>query len=490
MRTVSKLRLALLAQTSLVALVATPALGWDITQRWTNTKTDGGGNSRGDALTITWSVVPDGEGYSRAGNSDLIDYLDVGWNVSQGNRTPDLTNRPWWDMMRRVYAQYSRVSGLTMVYEPEQNPDGSDTGKSGDIRVGGVPFTWENDKGGVLADNAFPNNGDMRIDTYRGNNGVPSFWHTNNAAFRNLIAHESGHGVGLSHDSSSGRNFVMETPLNTGFWGLQFDDIYAFNRMYGDPLEKNGGNDTSGTATDLGNLSDSSVRLGEDASNFVVTEMEDQWVGIDGNTDEDWFKFSTTSTGLVDIAVTPRGPSYTTNNQGSVDTSAMADLNVRILAGDGVTELAFLDLAEAGAAETIEGLVTPGGGDIYIEIDGENDANQFYQLDVSVWDIGLASDLNQNGGLDVGDWTRFKMGQGLDMASMSAAQAAGLGDLDGDMDNDAVDFDLFKKAVIGAVGEGGFISLITGAAVPEPSTALMLTWLAAHLVGMRTVRLH
>lgn len=464
----------------LLLLTVSHVSAWNITNRWTSTKTDGGGNQRGDALTLLWSVVPDGEGYSRASNSDLIDYLDVGWNVAEANRTPDLTNRPWWNLMRRVYDQYSRVSGLTMVYEPEQEPDGTDTGKSGDIRIGGVPFTWENDKGGVLADNSFPNNGDMRIDTYRGGNGQPSWWHTNSNAFRNLISHESGHGVGLSHDSSNGRNFVMETPLQTSFWGLQFDDIYAFHRLYGDPLEKNGGNDTFSSATPLGNLTQiGDVRLGEDANNFSVSEMDDQWLGIDGNSDEDWFQFSTVSTSLVDISVTPLGPSYSTNAQGSVNTKAMSDLSFTIYESDGSTVLTSVDTGEAGIGEEVLGFVTPGGGDWYIEVDGETDLNQFYQLDVSVFDIGLASDLDGSGSLTTADWLKFKQGQGMDFAGMTASQAAEYGDLDGDFDNDLTDFIYFKTAFVQEFGPRRVEAMFS---VPEPS-ALLLASLAG-LVGL------
>ena len=369
------------------------ACAYDITNRWTNTKTDGGGNSRGDALTLLWSVVPDGEGWSRGGPSDLIDYLDVGWNVAAANRVPDLTNRPWWAMMDRVYEQYERVSGLTLTYEPEQNPDGSDTGVSGDLRIGGVPFTWENDKGGVLADNSFPNNGDMRIDTYRGNNGVPSFWHTNNNAFRNLISHESGHGVGLSHSDISGANSVMETPLESNFWGLQFDDVYAFNRLYGDPLEKNGGNDDYMTAYDFARVDPgNSVVLGLDASGSSVNEMDDDWVGIDGNSDEDWFTFFVTETAQIDVTVSPMGPSYTTNEQGDFDAKERADLNFQIVGTDGSSVLTTVDATDIGQVEQLSNFTLPSPGRYYIRVDGEADQNQFYQLDLAV-SINTPTDL-------------------------------------------------------------------------------------------------
>ena len=357
---------------------------WDITNRWTNTKTDGGGNSRGDALTLLWSVVPDGEFWSRGGPSDLVDYLDVGWGVSAGNRVPDLTNRPWWQMMDRVYEQYERTTGLTLTYEPEQNPDGSDTGASGDLRVGGVPFTWENDKGGVLADNSFPNNGDMRVDTYRGGNGVPSFWHTNSAAFRNLIAHETGHGMGLSHSDISGANAVMETPLETGFWGLQFDDIYALNRLYGDPLEKNGGNDTAATAYDFGRLEvGSSYTLGTDATNSTVNEMDDDWVGIDGSSDEDWFSFLVIDPIDLNVTVTPIGPSYTTQEQGSVNTASRSNLNFTVYDTDGTSVLTSVNSTGIGQAEELSFFNISTSGRYYVRVDGTEDTNQFYSFDIS-----------------------------------------------------------------------------------------------------------
>ena len=386
-----------LACIAFLAMLSFPfgnAQAWDITNRWTNTKTDGGGNSRGDALTLLWSLVPDGESWSRGGPSDLIDYLDVGWNVSAANRVPDLTNRPWWQMMDRVYEQYERTTGLTLTYEPEQLPDGTDTGKSGDLRVGGVPFTWENDKGGVLADNSFPNNGDMRIDTYRGSNGVPSFWHTNNAAFRNLISHETGHGMGLSHSDISGANAVMETPLETNFWGLQFDDIYALNRLYGDPLEKNGGNDTSATAYDFGRLDiGSSFTLGTDATNSSVNEMDDDWVGIDGSSDEDWFSFLVIDPIELNVTVTPIGPSYTTQEQGSVNAASRSNLNFTVYDTNGTSVLTNVNSTGIGQAEQLSFFNISTTGRYYIRVEGTEDTNQFYRFDISA-STAVPNDLN------------------------------------------------------------------------------------------------
>ena len=478
----------------LVALLAAPLLAapcwaYDWNSRWTSTKTDGGGIQLGDAITLTWSVVPDGESWSRGGPSDLIDYLDVGWSVAEVDRVPDLTNRPWWAMMDRVYEQYERVSGLTLTYEPEQDPNGSDTGKSGDLRIGGVPFTWENDKGGVLADNTYPNGGDMRIDTYRGSNGVPSFWHTNPAAFRNLISHESGHGVGLGHSDISGANAVMETPLETNFWGLQFDDIYAFNRSYGDPLEKNGGNDTASTAFNLGMLTlDVPVSQGGDAVDSSVGELDDDWRGIDGSTDEDWFRFSTPSAGSIGLTLTPLGPTYSTEEQGpNTDFSARSDLGFEVYfdSGRGLTLLADIDEAEAGFAEAVTTLTAAQAGEYLFRVSGEADLNQFYQFDLRFIDVtGVPGDVNQDGVLDTQDIDAFASGWQNDTTGLSDGERTMLGDLNLSGRTDISDAILLHQALTAAGIPGSFDSL-WGTAVPEPSTTFAAVFGITLLVARR-----
>ena len=466
--------------------------GYDISNRWTSTKTNGSGLSRGDAITLTWSVVPDGESYSRAGSSELIDYLDDGWNVQQAQRTPDLTNREWWSFMDRVYDQYERVSGLTMVYEPEQDAAGNDTGKSGDIRIGGAVI--DNDTGGILADNAFPNNGDMRIDTSRNNQGGASWWHSSAAKpqFRNLISHESGHGVGLSHSDISGANSVMETPLESNFWGLQFDDIYAFNRLYGDPLEKSGGNDSLATAHDLGLLSiDTTVSLGADAFDTVVFEMDDDWVGIDGTTDSDWFSFQPSSHGTITIDLTPRGPTYSTVEQGpSTDFSARSDLGLELYGPgrNGLELLLTLDDSGLGQAEVLDTFPVVGAADYYVKVTGDADLNQFYQLELLLSELTeIAGDVNQDGVLDTRDVDAFVAGWLAETQGLSAVEAVMLGDLDQSGVTDSVDAFLLHQALVG-VGLSLDFGLL--AAVPEPSTLLTSCGGVAFLMCRRRTRTH
>lgn len=367
-----------------VCLSGVPAVAYDIGNRWTNTQVDGPGIARGDAITLSWSIVPDGENYSRAINSEVIAYLDDGWNVAGVDRTPDLTNRPWWGWMDRVYDQYSRVSGISMVYVHEQFANGTDTGLEGDIRIGGQVIP-ENPGQNILADNAFPNNGDMRIDTRRDGDGNADFFHSNGPQLRNLISHESGHGVGLNHsDIISGANAVMETPLESSFWGLQFDDIYGLNRNYGDPLEKNGGNDSLGTAYHLGSLGlgDSAV-LGTDASDSVVNENDGNWVGIDGSSDQDWYRVSVADTGAVGIHLRPQGPSYETEEQGSFNAQRQSDLKFRLYDSIGTLQ-ATVDDAALGEVEQLAAFAVNTPGDYYVRVDGTEDLNQFYELEVVV----------------------------------------------------------------------------------------------------------
>ena len=452
---------------------AGPARAYDIVNRWGATQVDGGGLQRGDAVTLRWSVVPDGQSYSRSGNSQLIQYLDDGWNIPAALRVPDLTSRSWWGVMNRAYQQFGRVSGINMVYVAEQNPNGTDTGMEGDIRIGGENI--DGTPGGALADNTFPNDGDMRIDTTRESDGRPTFWHTNEAALRNLMIHETGHGVGLGHAQNTGVTAVMEGGLRTDIWGLQFDDVYALNRQYGDPLERNGGNNFAATATSLGDVTlGGSVSVGRDAVDSVVQEFDDDWVGIDGSNDADWFKFTTTAPGFANIQLKPIGPSYVSVQQGNFNAAAQSDLTLQLFTGSSpVSLLENAGKTGLGEAETIGAryLATP--ATYLLRVRGSQDLNQFYQLDVALNVApmaGASADLNLDGLSNVDDWALFVANSYTTFGGLGQLDAFRRGDLDYDGDNDVADFRHFKAAYIAANGANAFASLI---AIPEPRTFLL-----------------
>lgn len=447
---------------ALLSVVGAPgAVAYDITDRWTVTQTDGAGIQRGDAITVTWSFVPDGENWSRGINSDLIDFLDDGWFIDEEDRTPDLTNRIWWDLANQAYEQYTDVSGLTLIYVPEQNPDGTDSGQFGDIRIGGG---YIDGPAGIIANNTFPNYADMKVDTGRNNQGDPVG--VNNAAgWRNVIAHESGHGMGLSHTEVTGADALMEAGLQTSFFGLQFDDVYAINRLYGDPREKDGGNDSFNTATDLGQLAlGESVSLGTDANDSEVEQFDDDWLGVDGDTDIDYFRFSLAQPTTIDLVMTPQGPTYTTQEQGpDTDFSAQADLNLTLF-NAGQAQVAFSDAGDAGDAESFTGLELP-AGEYFLAVDGEADLNQFYRLDLTVAADLLSGDLDQDGdidGVDLGVAFFNFTGPG------GSGKTAEQGDLDGDGDVDGVDLGIHFSSFTGPSAAPG------PASVPEPAGAALL----------------
>ena len=449
------------------------AWAYDIVNRWGATQVDGGGLQRGDPVTLRWSIVPDGQAYSRSANSQLIQYLDDGWNIPAAQRVPDLIGRSWWSVMNTAYQQFGRVSGVTMVYVAEQNANGTDTGMEGDVRVGGENI--DGTPGGALADNTFPNDGDMRIDTTRESNGQPTFWHTNEAALRNLMIHETGHGVGLGHAQNTGVAAVMEGGLRTDIWGLQFDDVYALNRQYGDPLERNGGNNSTATATPLGNVTlGGFVSVGGDAVDSVVQQFDDDWTGIDGSNDVDWFRFTMSAPGFANIKLTPIGPSYTSVQQGNFNAAAQSDLTLQLFAAlPSVSLIETVNKTGLGGAEAIGARYLSAAGDYLVRVRGSQDFNQFYQLDVALNAAPLAgtsADLNLDGQTNAGDWSMFVVNSYTTFSGLGQLDAFQRGDLDFDGDNDVADFRYFKSAYIAANGANAFASLFS---VPEPGTFLM-----------------
>lgn len=376
----------------IAVLLTGDALAFDIVNRWTTTQIDGPGISRGDSITLLWSIVPDGQSYDRSSNSDLIQYMDNLWDVPQAEQMPDLTNRVWFGHIQDAYDQYSYVSGLNMIYVPELDTSGASTGQFGDIRIGGEAFDDPNDNTNVLANSTFPNSGDMLIDT------TPGDLAQNGALLRNIISHESGHGVGLGHSDITGAKAVMQSFIQTNFFGLQFDDIYAFNRLYGDPLEKNGSNDTPATSTQLGSFSQSaSVSLGTDAGDSVAKEFDNDWLGIDGSSDTDWFRFTIPNGGVARINVTPQGPTYTTAKQGLFNAAAQSDLSLDLYASD-LTPIVSENTSGLGEAETTGDIRLSQPGEYFIRVTGAQDVNQFYEIDMDFTVDGLVLEVDPRSG--------------------------------------------------------------------------------------------
>ncbi|MEM7315658.1 MAG: matrixin family metalloprotease, partial [Planctomycetota bacterium] len=293
-----------LALTTLI--FSMPSYGYILSERWTNTATDGGGLQFGDPTTITWSIIPDGTNISGEGPSDFIAAMDN--IIGAGPGGSDLTQRPWFTLLEQSFGRWEELGGITHVYEPNDiggSSPGSDgvLGSRGDVRIGGV---FQDGNSGVLAFNYFPSSGgDMVLDT--GDTNIIGNSSNNFRAFRNIIMHEHGHGIGISHIESSNANFLMEPFLATSFDGPQLDDIRALHRGYGDKFEKenNGnGNDTIGNAIALGSPTiGSPLVIGTAGDQTAVPASETDFVSIDQNTDTDFFSMLTKSVSEAGTAV-------------------------------------------------------------------------------------------------------------------------------------------------------------------------------------------
>lgn len=82
------------------------------------------------------------------------------------------------------------------------------------------------------------------------------------------------------------------------------------------------------------------------------------------------------------------------------------------------------------------------------------------------------ADIDADGDIDVDDWVLFAAASHTDFSGITSAyQRFKNGDLDADGDNDYDDFRLFKADFIASNGAEAFAAL---AAIPEPSTALLI----------------
>ncbi|MEQ8785965.1 MAG: Ig-like domain-containing protein [Pirellulaceae bacterium] len=361
--------------------------------RWEETTSDGGGLDWGDATTLTWSIVPDGTwipGFvgESAASSKFVSFMKSLYGSTSGS----IESQPWFPLIVSVFDRWSEVSGLTFVYEPHD--DGAafsnvastapgEAGVRGDIRIGGHAIDGAS---GTLAYNFFPNNGEMILDT---SDSFFSNTADNSLRLRNVMAHELGHGIGLSHVDPVEQTKLMEPFASTAFDGPQHDDILAAQRLYGDEFEKGAGNDSISKAVSLGAIGNSRVTIGDHEA--------EQYVSIDGAGDRDYFSFVAGAGSILDATLTPLGGTYLSGGQdGSVSSfNSKTQNNLRLAIYDADLQLvASASSRGLGGAESLADIALTAGGKYYARILGDRDAAQFYQLqlDVSGGDLQQAID--------------------------------------------------------------------------------------------------
>ncbi|TWU60075.1 Matrixin [Rubripirellula tenax] len=307
--------------------------------RWTS-PTGGAGPDFGDGATISWSFIPDGSevaGGAAPANSDLVAFLD-GIYGGSGN---SIQSRPWFPLFQGVFDEWEANSGLTFVYEPNDDgaPQGGGnvgvTGVRGDIRIGGANIDGNFN---TLAYNFLPTgggnagaDGDMVIDTN------DSFYQLNsngangeNRALHNVLMHEVGHGLGLRHVTPVNRTKLMEPTVTQAYFGAQHDDLLAIQSLYGDRFTDN---DTIDVATDLGILADTAIQVSD--------------VSIDSNTDIDWYSVDLDAGQVLTLALSPQGQTYVVGpddgnngvNDRTVNTRRNSDLSLELYDPSGVLVL-------------------------------------------------------------------------------------------------------------------------------------------------------
>ena len=355
--------------------------------RWTSTATNGSNLKQGQPTTIRYSIVPDNtpiRGFN--GEPAAPSNLQARLTQIYGSKAA------WLNLFARVGAALSAQSGLTYVYEP--NDDGAAFGPTstgdqspgqigvrGDVRVSGHEIDGD---GGTLAYNYSPNSGEMVIDTadkfYENRQG-------DDLGFRNTITHEFGHGVGLGHTCPINETKLMEPYVSLSFDGPQFDDIRGLQRFYGDPIEDN---DTAETGTNLGAL-----------SNGNVTAVPGKILSIDDAADVDFFQFSTLANKSIGITLAPTGNAYLEAAQSKdtdefcevtpgtlLDPKAINDLGFELFqantAGDFVS-VATVNATGVGGTETLDPTNFVTGGNFRIRVFGGAATNvQTYSLQLVV----------------------------------------------------------------------------------------------------------
>lgn len=356
--------------------------------RWSLTASGATGGA-GDPITLTYSFPPDGT------IIPTIDGVDFPQGINNFNAWMNgIYGGPlaWRAIFDQVFDRWSEVSGITYVFEP--NDDGANTnfspgvlGVRGDLRICGK---FLDGNSGVLAYNNFPDDGDMVFDS--GDNFFDTL-SNNSLRLRNVAAHEHGHGIGELHVCPLDEIKLMEPIASVAFDGPQHDDIRNAHGHYGDPNEPD---NSPAQATDVGTLSIPSTQtfgqLSAPAINFGAT------LSIDANGEQDYFRFTVASAAAVSVTLTPIGTTYEDAPQqcsfgpafccsGTFTNSlTMGNLAVQVIDTNGSTVIDEASAAAAGSAETITDAILGSAGDYYVRVYETNTPSQpqLYQLTVSL----------------------------------------------------------------------------------------------------------
>lgn len=372
---------------------AVPSAEFRIRNRWTRTANNPfNSRNQGTPTTITWGIVDDGttiSGSEGTSGSDLIAMLNGQYGA---NPSDPIEGAPWFRFFEASFDRWSELSGVSYLYEPNDggaaiNNTTTPAGRVGvypDVRIGGHSIDGASGSN-TLGYNYFPSHADMVIDTdnaaFYGNRFGDS------RRLRNVLMHEAGHGLGFSHLESSDSRQLLEPFISTAFDGPQIDDILAVQRNYGDPLEKNGGNDSPISPTEIGEFGDDAEWVvGADGRARIVSRSQTDFVSIDGSSDRDYYRFTVTTPGVLDVTLTQVGHTYSEGPQDGtqtpLNTATLNPLELRLLSsadtGGLVTEAQGSPIGTLGQGVVMQSLVP--GCDYFVFVSGTVNNVQLYEL--------------------------------------------------------------------------------------------------------------
>lgn len=338
--------------------------------RWSSSQTSGV-TSTGDPITLTYSFPSDALGGISGGSTtqNVMNAKMTQWfgSVAQGKAR-----------VRQVFDRWQALSGLRFIETTDDDAGWGATGQlgiRGDIRIVSISVDGASN---VLAFTFFPNqggiSGEMVFDSSENFGSAVA----QNLFFRNVFAHEAGHGFGLSHVCPPIATKLMEPFASTSYDGPRHDDTRAVQAWYGDTRENN---DFAIAPTDLGVIG-------------VPTAVTDVSINALFSPDPDYYRFTTPGASNVwNFLLTPIGFTYDSTNQsgqscpngGSINTNIQQDLVLEILASDGVTVLASVNAQAAGGIETINNFNVAANTNYFIRVTSATVGNvqtQLYRIDV------------------------------------------------------------------------------------------------------------
>lgn len=338
--------------------------------RWSSTAN--GSVSLRQPFTLTFSYAPDGTTIPNgvgegSGASTLFATMNPAFGGGQAQ---------WQQLFVDTFQLWATWTVITYTNVNDDgvmlfNNAGVGTTR-GDVRIGMKNIDGSGGEFDVLAYNFSPDNGDMVMDSSN-----VSFFSNGSAGYRrfkNVVAHEHGHGLGFAHVGPINTTKLMEATVAVNYTGPQYDDQRAVMYNYGDRYEAN---NSAATARHLGTLGDGQT----------ITEF--QTVAIETSSAVDFYSVDLPANSQLTVLLAPRLGSYQEGPQSgptsSLNAGTIQNLQFSIVGTDGSTILTAVNETSAGLNETVTDFPLNTAGRYYLRVSsaGGSDAPQVYTIQLT-----------------------------------------------------------------------------------------------------------